>query len=80
VASLEDLRGGSAADNAALVDRLLAGEAGPRRDIVLLNAGAALLVSGTAATLKDGMALAAGAIDSGRARAALDRLREVCPR
>jgi anthranilate phosphoribosyltransferase len=79
-AALADLRGGSAADNAAMVERLLDGEAGPRRDIVLLNAGAAVLVSGAAASLADGLAMAAEAVDSGRARAALATLREVCPR
>ena len=52
---------------------LLAGEPGPRRDVVVLNAGAALEVSGTAPTLADGMAAAAAAIDSGAAEAALDR-------
>jgi anthranilate phosphoribosyltransferase len=80
VTSVDALRGGTAEENAALVERLLAGEAGPRRDVVLLNAGAALLVSGVARTLHDGLARAADAVDSGRARTALDRLREVCPK
>ena len=80
VATLADLAGGSAAENAALIDGLLDAEPGPRRDIVLLNAAAALLVAGAVASLADGVARAAAAIDSGRARAALQRLREICPR
>jgi anthranilate phosphoribosyltransferase len=78
-ASLGDLQGGSAADNAAMIERLLDGESGARRDIVLLNAGAALLVSGRADSLRAGMARAAEAIDSGRALAALAKLRQICP-
>jgi anthranilate phosphoribosyltransferase len=79
-AALSDLRGGSAGDNAAIIERLLAGETGPRRDITLLNAGAALLVAGAAATLRDGLALAADTIDRGSARRVLETLRQVCPR
>jgi len=79
-ATIEDLAGGTAADNAALVERLLGGEAGPRRDIVLLNAGAALLVAGRGASLADGIRLAADSLDSGRARDVLRGLREVCAR
>ena len=52
---------------------LLAGESGPQRDVVLLNAGAALEVAGRADTLADGIALAAETIDSGAAAATLDR-------
>jgi anthranilate phosphoribosyltransferase len=80
VASLSDLAGGSAEHNAAIIDRLLSGEPGPRRDIVLLNAGAALLVAGAVETLGEGLARAAESIDSGRARTALETLREICPR
>jgi len=79
-AALADLRGGSAGDNAAIIERLLAGETGPRRDITILNAGAALLVAGAAATLRDGLALAADTIDRGSARQVLETLRQVCPR
>ena len=68
-----DLRGGDAADAAAIARAVLDGEAGPRRDVVVLNAGAALEVAGAADTLQDGMALAATAIDDGRASSALDR-------
>jgi len=60
------------------VEQLLDGERGPRRDIVLLNAAAALLVSGKASSLQDGLRLAAGSLDSGGARSVLVRLREVC--
>lgn len=73
-ATLADLRGGDPAYNAAAITRLLEGEQGAYRDIVLLNAAAALIVAGKVATLKDGAALAARAIDSGAAKAALSRL------
>jgi len=63
----EALKGGEAADNAAIARAILAGEKGPRRDIVLLNAGASLLIAGKAATVPEGIAMAADAIDSGRA-------------
>lgn len=69
------LRGGDAAHNAALIESVLRGEQGPRRDVVLLNAGAALLVAGRAHRLRDGVELAAETIDSGRATATLARLR-----
>jgi anthranilate phosphoribosyltransferase len=69
------LAGGTAAENAALVEAVLAGEPGPRRDVVLLNAAAAFLVAGRAANLRDGIALAATTIDSGAACGLLARLR-----
>ena len=69
------LAGGSPAENAALVEAVLAGEAGPRRDVVLLNAAAGFLVAGRAAGLREGIAAAAAAIDSGAARELLARLR-----
>lgn len=68
------LAGGDAPTNADRIRRILAGETGAARDIVVLNAGAALLVAGRAATVKEGMTLAAGAIDGGHARATLERL------
>lgn len=77
VAQASALVGGSAQDNAALVERLLAGERGPARDIVVMNAGAGLLIAGRAASVRDGIAQAAAAIDDGRAAGALTRLREV---
>jgi anthranilate phosphoribosyltransferase len=73
-ASLADLAGGDAVENAALARRILAGAKGPGRDIVLLNAGAALLVAGAAASLGEGIARAAAAIDRGAATATLEQL------
>ena len=73
-ASLEDLKGGDAADNAARIREVLDGVESPSREIVLLNAGAALFVAGHALTLRDGIAKAATAIDSGAARDVLARL------
>ena len=77
-ATKEQLAGASASANAAMIDRLLDGETGPRRDIVLLNAGAALLVAGAADSLAQGVERAGAAIDRGKARATLERLRQVC--
>ena len=68
------IKGGDAAFNAAALLGLLRGEAGAYRDTVLLNAGAALIVARQASTIRDGVALAARAIDSGAALAALDTL------
>jgi anthranilate phosphoribosyltransferase len=73
-AKLSDLKGGNAEVNAAAIRELLAGKAGPFRDIVLLNAAAALIVGGKARSLSDGVTLAARSIDSGAAKAALDKL------
>jgi anthranilate phosphoribosyltransferase len=76
-AKLADLKGGDAATNAAAIRDLLAGAKGPFRDIVLLNTAAALIVGGKAASLTDGVALAVHAIESGAARAALDKLIQI---
>lgn len=73
-ASIEELKGGNPAENAAAIRRLFDGEAGAYRDIVLLNTAAALIVSGKAATLKEGAATAAKTIDSGAAKATLAKL------
>jgi anthranilate phosphoribosyltransferase len=70
----DDLKGADAEANAAMLRALLSGTPGAYRDVVLLNAAAALIVAGRAETLQDGAALAAEIIDSGRARLALDRL------
>lgn len=70
----EDLRGGDARENAGLVCAVLAGERGPRRDIVCVNAAAALWIADAAPSLEAGLALAAASIDSGAARAKLDAL------
>src|SRR2546426_166747 len=63
----EDLRGGDAPSSATIARSILSGELGPRRDVVLLNAAAAIEVAGAAASLKDAMALAAAVIDDGTA-------------
>jgi anthranilate phosphoribosyltransferase len=63
----ESLKGGDAAKNAASCDAVLGGEAGPQRDVVLLNAGAAMFVAGQADTVKAGIAKTSAAIDSGAA-------------
>lgn len=73
-AGLADLAGGDAATNAALARAVLDGEPGPRRDIVVLNAAAALVVAGRAPGLGSGVELAAQAIDSGAAAEALEAL------
>lgn len=73
-ASLGDLVGGDPAFNAQALRDLLAGRTGPYRDIVLLNAAAALLVAERVETLREGVELAGQAIDDGRAQATLDAL------
>jgi anthranilate phosphoribosyltransferase len=68
------LVGGDAAANARAIVRVLEGERGPARDVVLLNAGAALFIAGKATSVEDGIQLAATAIDQQRARQTLERL------
>ena len=70
-ASIGDLAGGSADDNAGAIRKLFDGDGGPFRDIVLMNAAAALIIAGKAATLDEGVTLARQSIDSGAARRAL---------
>ncbi|CFX41054.1 Anthranilate phosphoribosyltransferase [Candidatus Filomicrobium marinum] len=72
--SLSSLQGGDAQENAAAIRAVLDGAAGPFRDIVLLNTAAALVVADKAANLIDGVEIASRAIDSGAARAVLDKL------
>jgi len=74
LASLDQLRGGDAEVNAKAIQALLDGEKGAFRDIVLLNTAAALIVADKAGNLIDGVEIAARSIDSGAARAALDKL------
>ena len=74
LADPNELAGGDAQQNAAIVRAILSGEKGPRRDVVLINAGAALVAAGKADTLKNGIEKAAGAIDSGKAREKLEAL------
>jgi anthranilate phosphoribosyltransferase len=70
----EGLRGGDPAVNARLARAVLAGERGPHRDIVVLNAAAGLLVGSAVASLGDGVTLAGAVLDDGRATRALERL------
>jgi anthranilate phosphoribosyltransferase len=69
----QELRGGNAAANAAVVRRVLAGEPGPARDIAVLNASAAIAAAGLASNLSDSLDVARDAIDSGRAADVLER-------
>jgi anthranilate phosphoribosyltransferase len=73
-ASLPDLRGGDAQENARIIREILAGEKGAGRDIVLMNAGAAICIGGQARDLHEGIAHAGSSIDSGSAGARLDAL------
>jgi anthranilate phosphoribosyltransferase len=73
-ASINDLRGGDREENARIIRAVLDGETGPKRDIVLMNAAAALVVGAKARDLKEGVAIAAQSIDSRKARAKLDDL------
>jgi anthranilate phosphoribosyltransferase len=73
-ASLDALRGGDAATNAAIVRQVLEGGAEAARDVVLLNAGAALFIAGRVSSVRDGIAAAAAAIDTGRAKNVLQNL------
>ena len=71
---LADIRAEGPQDSAAIIRQVLAGEAGPARRIVLANAAAGLFAAGRVAGLRDGVAVAARAVDSGAARAVLERL------
>ena len=77
-ATIANLKGGDAAYNADAIRQVLAGRRDAFRDIVVLNSAAALMVAGKAANLKDGAALAAESIDSGKARKALELLQRIC--
>jgi anthranilate phosphoribosyltransferase len=70
----DDLLGGTAAENAESARRVLGGDAGPHRDIVVLNAAGGFVVAGAAADLAEGVTLAHAAIDDGRAEAKLDEV------
>jgi anthranilate phosphoribosyltransferase len=76
LATLDQFAGGDVATNAAHLYDILTGIPGPRRDIVLLNAAAALVAAGLADDLKQGVAMGAEAIDSGEAAATLAKLRQ----
>jgi anthranilate phosphoribosyltransferase len=75
-ATLEQFIGGDVKTNAALLYDVLTGIPGARRDIVLLNASAALVAAGLADDLKQGVVMSAEAIDSGQAAATLAKLRQ----
>ena len=74
-APIEALAGGTSAENAAMIQEILAGRTGPRRDVVLLNAAAAFMAAGRSTDLGAGISLAAGTIGSGEATKLLARLR-----
>jgi anthranilate phosphoribosyltransferase len=78
-AHISALKGGDAGQNAAIVREILEGQAGPKRDIVLVNAAAGLVAAGLAADLHAGMEMAAKSIDSGAALAKLELLRKSLP-
>src|SRR5438309_421030 len=71
---LSALKGGNAHENARIIESVLAGDRGAPRDVVLLNAGAALFVAGAASSVEDGIVRASAAIDRGDARQTLERL------
>jgi anthranilate phosphoribosyltransferase len=73
-AAPRDLQGGDAGENAAITRRVLAGERGAPRDVVLFNAGAALFVAGKVTSMVEGIRRAAEAVDSGAAASTLDRM------
>lgn len=76
----DDLKGGTPEENAKITREILGGTKGHKRNAVLMNAGAALYIGGKAETLKDGIALAAKIIDSGKALETLDKLIKVSNR
>ena len=79
-AEMRALQGGDASENAAITRSILSGATGPTRDVVVLNAAAALLIAERVRTLRDGIVLAAGVIDSGKASRKLDKMVEVSNR
>ena len=73
--TLSDLQGGEGAENAKITNAILDGtEQGAKRDVVLLNAGATLYIGGMAKSIADGIQLAAASIDSGKAKAVLEKM------
>jgi len=75
-ARIETILGGDAIENARIIESVFGGEPGPRRDVVLLNSAPAIVAGGAAKTWKEGLQLAAEAIDSGAALRKLKELRE----
>ena len=80
VARLKDITGGGPEQNARITLEILSGQAGPRRDIVLLNAAPAMVAAGKCNTLQDGIKIAAESIDQGSAMDKLERLRAMTNR
>ncbi len=78
--SMDDLKGGDSGENAEITARILRGDKGPKRDIVLINAAAAIVVGGLAETLGEGLDRAEESIDSGAALEKLERLKEMTSR
>ena len=76
----EELKGGTPEENAEITRAILRGAPGPKRDAVLMNAGASLYIGGKADSMKEGIALAAQLIDSGKAMETLEKLIEVSNR
>src|SRR5919199_260833 len=79
-ASADAVRGGTVEANLALAQRVLEGEPGPPRDVVLLNAGASLYVAGLAGSIQEGIARAAQEVDSGRVKAKINQAADVSQR
>jgi len=73
-ANLTEIKGGTPEDNAQILRSILSGDQGPRRDIAVMNAAAALVAANRASDLNQGARLAQEAIDSGRALEKLDAL------
>ena len=78
--SLADLRGGGIEENVSITEAILSGETGPRRDVVLMNAGAAIYAADQAPTIAEGIALAQVALDSGAALVKVAELAELTQR
>ena len=75
--SVEDIRGGDCDENAKITRAVLSGEKGPKRDIVLLNAGAAIYVAGLADSIPEGIKKAEESVDTGAAMKVLEDLIEI---
>jgi anthranilate phosphoribosyltransferase len=74
LAKLSDLKGGDVEENKKIIMRILVGEQGPKRDVVVLNAGYALYIAEKAQSVEQGIAMARDSIDSGKAVEKLERL------
>ncbi|MGR3296035.1 MAG: anthranilate phosphoribosyltransferase, partial [Candidatus Bathyanammoxibius sp.] len=73
----EDLAAKDTGESALVITEILDGRKGPKRDVVLINAAAAILISGTVKDMEGGIRMAAGSIDSGRAKGSLKKLVEL---